>query len=90
MKLSYTRAMVDAIHSGALRDVETTEDPIFGVAIPNQVPGVPSEVLSPKSTWSSPADYDATARKLAFLFKDNFTKYEDHCSEATRSAGPRI
>ena len=90
MKLSYTRAMVDAVHSGALENIETSIDPIFGVAIPKEVPGVPSEVLMPKATWRDEAKYDETARKLAYLFKENFKIYEEHCSEETTNAGPKI
>ena len=90
MSLPHTRAIIDAIHSGALDDVETVEDPIFGVAVPTKCPGVPSEVLIPKSTWRDGAKYDETARKLASLFKKNFEKYEDQASEAIRGAGPRL
>ena len=90
MKLSFTRAIVDAIHSGELRDVPTVEDPIFGVAIPKQVPGVPSEVLLPRDTWKDPKAFDATASKLARLFSDNFSAYEKGASEEIRKAGPRL
>jgi phosphoenolpyruvate carboxykinase (ATP) len=90
MKLGHTRAIVDAIHAGALDSVETVEDPIFGFAIPKTCPNVPSEVLVPRNTWKDPARYDETARKLAFRFKQNFEKYEEGASEAVRSAGPRI
>ena len=47
-------------------------DPIFGVAIPEACPGVPSEVLQPRSTWQDPAAYDQKARQLAKLFQENF------------------
>ena len=33
MKLSYTRAIIDAIHSGALDKAATVEDPVFGVLL---------------------------------------------------------
>jgi phosphoenolpyruvate carboxykinase (ATP) len=90
MKLKYTRAMVDAIHSGALRSVDTVEDPIFGLAVPTGCPGVPSEVLIPRNTWKDPAAYDKTAHKLAHLFAENFKQYEDVANEETRAAAPRI
>ncbi|MCA9601555.1 MAG: phosphoenolpyruvate carboxykinase (ATP), partial [Myxococcales bacterium] len=89
MKLKFTRAIVDAIHSGALADAKTVEDPIFGLAVPTECPGVPSEILVPKNTWKDAAAYDATAKKLAGLFRDNFKKYEDKVPEAARKAGPR-
>ncbi len=90
IKLSHTRAIIDAIHSGELNDAPSTEDPMFGLAVPNECPGVPTELLSPKSTWSDGESYDETARKLAYLFKANFAAYESGASEEVRSAGPRI
>ncbi len=90
MKLGYTRALIDAIHSGELAKIPTSEDPIFGLAVPKSCPGVPEQILTPKNTWKDPATYDEAARKLAFLFKENFTKYQDGASAAVRAAGPRI
>jgi phosphoenolpyruvate carboxykinase (ATP) len=90
MKLSYTRAIVDAIHDGSLGDVETKEDPVFGVQVPVTCPNVPDEVLDPRSTWTDGAAYDETARKLARLFQDNFKKYEEGASDAVKAAGPRL
>ncbi|MFL5328424.1 MAG: phosphoenolpyruvate carboxykinase (ATP) [Gemmataceae bacterium] len=89
MKLSITRTIVDAIHSGTLADVPTTPDPVFGVGIPKTCPGVPDNVLVPKSTWPDPAAYDAAAKKLAGLFTDNFKKYEAGASAEIRAAGPK-
>ncbi|HEX7122361.1 MAG TPA: phosphoenolpyruvate carboxykinase (ATP) [Gemmatimonadaceae bacterium] len=88
MKLSYTRAMVRAALSGALRDVPCETDPIFGLAVPTSVPGVPSNVLNPRSTWSDPAAYDAQARKLAEMFRQNFAKLGE-VDAAIKAAGPR-
>src|SRR5205085_5518460 len=62
MHLPYTRAMVDQALAGALDGVETVIDPIFGVAIPQHVPGVPNEVLNPRDTWADKAAYDAQAK----------------------------
>jgi len=90
MKLSYTRAIVDAIHSGALRDVRTKNDPVFGLAIPESCPGVPDEILFPRNTWDDKAAYDATCRKLAKLFADNFQHYEEVAGKDVSGAGPRL
>ena len=43
-------------------------DPIFGLACPRAVPGVPPSVLSPRAAWSDPAAYDRQARKVDDLF----------------------
>lgn len=89
MKLSYTRAIVDAVHSGELAKAEFVADPIFGVEIPKVCDGVPSKLLMPRETWADPARYDETARKLAYLFKSNFTAYEDGVSAEVKKAGPQ-
>jgi phosphoenolpyruvate carboxykinase (ATP) len=90
MRLAYTRALIDAIHAGALRDAPTVEDPIFGVRVPTACPGVPTEVLEPRGTWKDGRAYDETARKLGFLFKENFKKYASGVSQEAGEAGPRI
>lgn len=75
MKLAYTRAMVQAAIEGKLTDVKTTMDPIFGLAIPTEVPSVPSEVLVPSTTWSSVEEYNEKAIELARKFHANFEKF---------------
>lgn len=89
MKLAYTRAMVNAALSGALDDVETVVDPVFGLHIPVRVPGVPDEVLQPRKTWADPAAYDEQAKKLAAMFRENFEKFVESVTEGVRNAGPK-
>jgi phosphoenolpyruvate carboxykinase (ATP) len=89
MKLWYTRAMVTAALDGSLGSVDFTEDPVFGLSVPDSVPHVPSEVLRPRDTWSDGAEYDAAAAKLAGMFKENFKKFEAQVSNAIKTAGPR-
>jgi phosphoenolpyruvate carboxykinase (ATP) len=89
MKIKYTRAMIRAILSGALADVETRPDPVFGVGVPVSCPEVPAEVLVPRNTWKDPEAYDRKARELAERFNKNFKKYEDGVSEAVRAVAPK-
>jgi len=88
MKLSYTRAMVNALLSGALDKVPTTTDPIFGLNVPQSVPDVPKEILNARGTWDDKDAYDKQARKLAGMFRDNFAKFKG-ASEAIKGAGPK-
>ena len=88
MNIDHTRNMVRAALSGELQGVDTVDDPIFRIAVPIAVPGVPDEVLVPRNNWPDPAAYDAAARKLAGMFHDNFVKYADGVSVAIREAGP--
>jgi phosphoenolpyruvate carboxykinase (ATP) len=89
MKLSYTRAMVRAAINGELDDVPTTVDPVFGFAIPNEVPGVPSEILMPRSTWRDPKAYDARASDLVERFKKYMQQFESYMSEEVKAAAPK-
>ncbi len=89
MKLQYTRAMITAALEGKLHEVETEDDPVFGFAIPKEVPGVPTEVLDPRNTWANKEAYDEKAKYLAGLFVKNFEKYADGVSEEIRAAAPK-
>jgi phosphoenolpyruvate carboxykinase (ATP) len=89
IKLAYTRAIIDAIHSGELAKVPTVTESVFGLSIPKTCPGVPDNVLQPRSTWSKPAAYDAQAQHLATLFQSNFANYADQATAEVRDAGPR-
>jgi phosphoenolpyruvate carboxykinase (ATP) len=89
MKLSLTRAIIDAIHSGQLAAAKTVADPVFGVGVPSECPGVPKEVLTPRDTWADKSAYEATAKKLAGLFQNNFKQYVERVSAEVREAGPR-
>jgi phosphoenolpyruvate carboxykinase (ATP) len=90
LKLPYTRAMITAALKGVLDHVETVPDAIFGVAIPKEVPGVPSEILQPRNTWKNKTAYDEKAVFLANLFIENFKKYAAGVSEEILAAAPKI
>ena len=49
ISLKNTRAIIDAIHSGALKNPQTERDPVFGFDVVTEVPGVPSEILTPRN-----------------------------------------
>jgi phosphoenolpyruvate carboxykinase (ATP) len=88
MKLEYTRTMVRAALAGLLDNVKTFTDPIFGLAVPEEVQGVPKELMHPRSTWADPDAYDAQARKLASMFAKNFEQFTTARAEV-KAAGPK-
>jgi phosphoenolpyruvate carboxykinase (ATP) len=89
MKLSYTRTMVNAALSGELDKGEFDTDPVFGLAVPTVISGVPTEVLSPRKTWDNPDEYDIAASRLAGMFRENFEQFSDQVSGEVRTAGPQ-
>jgi len=90
ISLKHTRAIIDAIHDGVLKNVNYTMLPIFNLSIPSEVPNVPMEVLMPHKGWSSGDAYMDMLKTLAGKFNDNFAKYADECSDDIRSGGPTI
>ena len=75
MKLSYTRAMVNAALSGELDSVPKTPDPVFRVMVPKTCPSVPAEMLDARGMWPDKAAYDRAAAELSARFKRNFDKF---------------
>jgi phosphoenolpyruvate carboxykinase (ATP) len=87
IKLSYTRAMVKAALEGKLSNAKCEKHPVFNVEVPQEVPGVPSDILNPRSTWADQDEYDKKAKELANKFNTNFKRYDDVPDEI-RNAGP--
>src|SRR5690606_20487092 len=88
MKLSYTRTMVRAAIKGELNNVPTEKEAIFGLEIPVEVPGVPTEVLNPRNAWADKEAYDQKATELAQKFQENFQKFGTVAPEITTLGGP--
>jgi phosphoenolpyruvate carboxykinase (ATP) len=63
-------------------------DPVFGLAVPMAISGVPSEVLSPRKTWADSDEYDTAAAELAGMFRQNFEQFSDQVSDEVKAAGP--
>ena len=88
-KIAYSRAVIRAAISGQLKDVTFVTDPIFGFEVPTECPGIPSELLNPRSTWDDPAAYDAKAKELAGLFSANFEQFAEAAGPDIAAAGPK-
>ena len=92
MKLKYTRAMINAALNGDLGPY-CYEDyhihSVFGVAQPRKCPGVPTEVLSPRTTWNNDEAYYKMAFKLSNAFRENFDQFEMSSNEEIRRGGPQ-
>jgi phosphoenolpyruvate carboxykinase (ATP) len=89
MKIAYTRAMITAALTGQLDNVDYVTHPILNLDMPTSCPGVPSNVLDPRSTWPDPAKYDEQAKTLARMFTDNFKHFEQDVAPSVKDAGPK-
>ncbi|MFB3903200.1 MAG: phosphoenolpyruvate carboxykinase (ATP) [Acidobacteriota bacterium] len=88
--LPFTRAMIQSVYAGALAHSRFEEDPVFRLQVPAEIPGVPREVLRPRSTWRDPPDYDRKAAELAERFAEAFRPFESEASSEVCAAGPRL
>jgi phosphoenolpyruvate carboxykinase (ATP) len=88
INLNYTRAMITAALKGALDGVSFEPHPVFGMQMPVSCPGVPAEILNPRSTWADTAAYDAKSKDLAVQFVKNFEKYASGVTGEILKAAP--
>jgi phosphoenolpyruvate carboxykinase (ATP) len=86
MKLSYTRAMLNAALSGELTGAPVEQHPVFKVAVPKSCPGVPSQFLDARDMWADKEAYDRAARDLSARFNKNFEKFTGVSREVAEAA----
>jgi phosphoenolpyruvate carboxykinase (ATP) len=88
ISLKNTRAIIESIHSGSLAKAKTKRDPIFRFDVVAECPGIPREILLPRDNWTDKGAYDAAARKLAGLFRENFKTCETGVDPVIKAPGP--
>jgi phosphoenolpyruvate carboxykinase (ATP) len=88
--LKFTRAILDAIHSGELAKAEFETYETFGLSIPKSCPGVPDDLLNPAKSWNGTANFKEEVDKLGKLFMENFKKYEDQATPEVLKNGPHV
>lgn len=90
IKLSYTRQMITAILNDELEGARFEQHPIFGLFMPTEIPGVPTEMLDPMNTWSNKSAYISKCINLAHFFHLNFEKFSSQASQHIIEGGPLI
>ena len=90
MPIKATRALLAAALDGSLANAEMRVDPHFRFRVPVTVPGVDSKILNPRDTWADKAAYDAQAKKLVTMFRENFKKFEAHVGKDVLEAAPML
>lgn len=90
IKLKYTRAILDAIHHGDFENTRIHVESHFGLEIPLECPGVPSEILIPENTWENKVKFKETKAKVVRLFMENFKQFENKTSKEILKAGPQL
>ncbi|KAI8815827.1 ATP-utilizing phosphoenolpyruvate carboxykinase [Fimicolochytrium jonesii] len=90
--LKYSRAIIDAIHSGELSKSIASNSvtfPVFGLTIPGPggIKGVPDSVINPPESWADKAAFKKSLEHLASLFIKNFDTFGEAVADL-KKAGP--
>jgi phosphoenolpyruvate carboxykinase (ATP) len=88
MSIDLTRALISAALDGSLATSGFTPHPVFKVHVPNECNSCPADVLDPRASWADGNAYDAAARTLAGMFRENFEQYAEHVAPEVLAAGP--
>lgn len=84
-----TRGIIDAILDGSIDKADTKTIPYFNFKVPTALPGVDTNILDPRNTYSDAAQWDEKAKDLAARFQKNFKKFESLGGELVK-AGPQL
>ena len=89
MSIQHTRALLNSVLDGSLKDARFERDPFFGLMFPQDVPGIPNEVLNPRLSWADKSAYDGAARDLVARFEKNFSTFDGMVNDEVRAAAIR-
>jgi phosphoenolpyruvate carboxykinase (ATP) len=91
MSIKDTRACINAILDGSIKDSEFDTTATFRLQVPKTLGNINPEILNPRNAWENKDEFDATRDKLAEMFIENFKKYQTKDSEFDFSAaGPKV
>jgi phosphoenolpyruvate carboxykinase (ATP) len=90
MKLSHTRALITAVLEGKLSAAKYSSHSVFGLLMPEACPGVPSEILNPRNTWTDKNKYDLKANELAKAFIENFGQFGEFATGEMWESIPKV
>ncbi len=77
MSIKATRACINAILDGSIKNCEFENFAKFNLAIPKALEGVETNLLNPENTWADKAAFGEARDKLVKMFVENFRRYED-------------
>jgi phosphoenolpyruvate carboxykinase (ATP) len=75
ISLKNTRAIIDAIISGEIDQMETKHIPFLNLTIPTSLPNVDKGILDPRDTYTTEEEWEVKAKDLAGRYIKNFEQY---------------
>jgi phosphoenolpyruvate carboxykinase (ATP) len=91
MSLKDTRACINAILDGSIKDSEFDTTKTFHLQVPKTLGDINPDLLNPRNAWEDKEAFDRARDELARMFIENFKRYQDGNSQFDFStAGPKI
>jgi phosphoenolpyruvate carboxykinase (ATP) len=75
ISLKNTRAIIDAIISGEIDQMETKHIPFLNLTVPTSLPNVSEGILEPRDTYKTEEEWEVKAKDLAARYIKNFEQY---------------
>lgn len=76
--IDFTRTIIDVINRGTIDTKCFNKLDIFNLKYISNIENLDSEKLDPRNNWEDKNKYDEIRKRLAILFKKNFSKYDKH------------
>ena len=89
MSIQHTRGLLRAVLDGSLKRARFVRDPFFGLMVPQDVPGIPNDVLDPRRAWADRDAYDRAAADLVGRFERNFATFQGGVADDVKAAAIR-
>jgi len=91
MSIKDTRACINAILDGSIKESEFDVTRIFRLNVPKTLGDIEPDLLNPRNAWPDKEEFDAQRDKLAKMFMENFHRYDNRGGEFDyASAGPQF
>ncbi|MGL2994661.1 phosphoenolpyruvate carboxykinase (ATP) [Flavobacterium sp. TSSA_36] len=91
ISLKNTRAIIDAIISGEIDEVNTKHVPYLNLTIPTELPNISEGILDPRNSYKNTEEWEEKAQDLASRYINYFSQYTN-TEEGKRlvASGPQL
>jgi phosphoenolpyruvate carboxykinase (ATP) len=90
MSIKDTRACINAILDGSIKDSEFDTTKTFGLHVPKTLGDINPAILNPRNAWEDKEAFDATRDELAKMFIENYKRYQEGGYTDYSEFGPQL
>jgi len=90
MSIKDTRACINAILDGSIKECEFDTTKTFGLHVPKTLGDIDPDILNPRNAWADKDEFDRTRDELAKMFIKNYDRYNDGVNTDYSPYGPKL